>query len=221
MEALALRGFFTRWYREHGRSFPWRERDCSPYGLLVAEMLLRQTQANMVAPVWERFLSQYPTPSACLDGDEQELLALVAPLGLGRQRADALRKMSATLVTRHAGRVPRSLAALQALPHVGVYAAHAVACFAFGQHVPVVDMNVIRVFSRITGVGYGRDNRRAPAVWELARAALPTHHVREHNYGLLDFAAQVCKSRAPACKTCPLVSQCQYGASVLLRAREA
>ena len=59
------------------------------------------------------------------------------------------------------------------IPHVGLYAAHATACFAFGQRVPVVDVNVLRVLGRIFGETYKPDNRRATdpeyrAAWQDA-----------------------------------------------------
>ena len=45
-----IRGdFFQRHYATHGRSFPWREEGSSPFGILVAEILLKQTYAGKVA----------------------------------------------------------------------------------------------------------------------------------------------------------------------------
>ncbi len=205
-----LRSFFSRWYRDHGRDFPWRARSTSPFGMLIVEMLLRQTRAEMVAAVWPSFITQYPSPGACASAGEHELYELLAPLGLGRQRVEAVRAASAALVNQHGGRVPRSVDKLVALPHVGLYAAHAVACFAYGRRVPVVDVNVIRVLSRLTGENFGRDNRRAPRAWELAWRILPGRGVKEHNYGMLDFSAQICLPRNPAIERCPLAPHCTF-----------
>lgn len=207
--------FFIQWYKERGRWFPWREPQVSPYGILIAEMLLRQTLADMVVPVWQAFLSAYPTPAACREDNPATLFELLAPLGLGKQRVEALQLVCAALVERHNGQVPASIEQLLHLPHVGLYAAHAVACFAYGQRVPVVDVNVIRVFSRLTGIMFPLDNRKAKAVWELARGILPAEQVREHNYGLLDFTAEVCTARKPVCISCLLSKHCIFGREVV------
>lgn len=173
-------------------------------------MLLRQTRAVMVAEVWPQLIARFPTPQHVVDANDDELYALVAPLGFGRQRAGALKDASRALVEAHAGHVPDSIPALLEIPHIGLYAAHAVACFAFGRRVPVVDTNVLRVFSRLTGVDFGRDIRRgnAPEAWDLARRILPARSVREHNYGLLDFSAQVCAPSKPFHERCPLADVC-------------
>jgi A/G-specific adenine glycosylase len=206
-----LRQFFRQWHKQHGRSFPWRDPETTPFGVLVAEMLLRQTRAEMVAPVWWTLLARYPSAAELAVAPVEELLELLWPLGLGSQRAVALHEMAGALMDRQHGAVPRSIDALVSLPHVGLYAAHAVACFAFGQHVPVVDVNVMRVLARIQGEVVPHDNRRTPWAWSMATAILPARGVREHNYGLLDFSGQICTSRSPACDRCPLLCHCATG----------
>lgn len=200
--------FFVRWYQQHGRSFPWRLPDTTAFGVLVAEVLLRQTRAETVAPIWMALVQTYPTPRELGGASSADLASLVRPLGLGHQRAEALADLGRTISRDWHGRVPRSIAALETLPHVGVYSAHAVASFAFRQRVAVVDGNVLRVLSRIYGVDLGKDNRRSPLAWELAENILPQRNVREHNLGLLDFSAQVCVSRNPRHDECPLGPRC-------------
>ena len=212
-----LRRFFIQWYRQHGRAFPWRSTGVSPFGMLVAEMLLRQTRAEMVAPVWTLLLERYPTPAACAMASEQELYTLVAPLGLGAQRVAAIQSASRQIVHQHQGKVPSSIEALMSLPHLGLYASHAIVCFAYFRRVPVVDVNVLRLFSRLTGEELGRDNRRAPLGWKLAWEILPRRFVRQHNLGLLDFTAQICKPGIPDCDACLLATQCNYGLSCARR----
>lgn len=202
---------FRRFYRRHGRDFPWRHQRTVPFGIVVVEMLLRQTRAIQVAAIWPTLLERYPGPAELAAADPAELYALLAPLGLGQQRVQALQEMSAALVKQHRGHVPRKVNTLASLPHVGLYAAHATACFAFGQRVPVVDANVLRVLGRLFGEAFKPDNRRSPAAWELARVILPVKgSAREHNYGLLDFSALICTPGKPLCRECPLNGQCVW-----------
>ncbi|RDV82972.1 A/G-specific adenine glycosylase [Ammonifex thiophilus] len=205
-------GFFIQWFKSHGRYFPWRERHVTPFGVLVAEILLRQTKAEMVASCWPELVKRYPSPQELAQAREGEIWELVHNLGLGRQRVLALRAVSSELVRRFKGQVPASLEELLSLPHVGLYTAHAVCVFAFGMRLPVVDSNVIRLFSRLTGQQMKKDIRRCLVAWEIAWSILPATGAREHNFGLLDFAGTVCTSLYPACISCPISCYCVYHA---------
>lgn len=207
----SARAAFRKFYRTRGRRFPWRAKGTTPFGILVVEMLLRQTRADQVAKVWPVLMERYPDPRSLAAASPEELYALLSPLGFGRQRVQAVQEMSTVLVQRHRGRVPRSIDKLLELPHVGLYAAHATACFAFGQRVPVVDANVLRVLGRLFGETFKPDNRRSPEAWELARSIMPAHGpAKEHNYGLLDFSALVCTPGKPLCRECPLNGECMW-----------
>jgi A/G-specific adenine glycosylase len=210
-----LRSFFTRYTRKHHRSFPWRRAGTKRFHLLLAELLLVQTKAEDVAHVWPTLVRRYPDPRRLGHAEQSKLIHLLRPLGLQRQRARALKAMSLALIDSYKGQVPHSVGDLLTLPHVGLYVATAVACFGCGSRVPIVDANVIRVFDRITGVQGPRELRRRPDVWQLAWSALPRASARSHNYGLLDFAAQTCTSRAPRCAQCDLLSICSFGRNEL------
>ena len=201
-------GFFSSWYNAHGRSFPWREEGTSPYGILVAEVLLKQTRAEMVATIWPPLVRTYPSAADLAIADPEVLYREISCLGFGRQRTTALHQLSVALI--EAGKIPSQPADLMELPYVGIYSAHAVACFAFGRRVPVVDLSIVRVLSRLAGVEPPSDIRRAPKVWEIAWSLLPGKEIQEHNYGLLDFAADICKARSPRCTACPIASSCAY-----------
>jgi len=206
------RNFFVNWFRERGRSFPWRDPGTSPYGILMAEMLLRQTRAEMVAPVWKELVSRYPDPQALDAALSDDLYHLVQCLGLGQQRVVALKGVARALLERYGGTIPNKVEELEALPHVGPYAARAVCCFAYGQPLPVVDSNVLRLFSRLAGWQLPRDIRRRKAspAWEIATRLLPPESAREHNYGVLDFAAEVCAPLRPRCEACPFAGSCMH-----------
>ena len=200
--------FFSNWYVSSGRQFPWRDPDVSPFGLLVAEILLKQTRAEHVATVWPSLMRLYPNAEELAMADPQQIFQLIEGLGFGNQRTIALLELAAAVA--EAGELPAEPCELSKLPYVGMYTSHAVACFGFQRQVPAVDTNVVRVISRITGIEPPSDIRRAPAIWELAWSLLPDGLVKEHNYGLLDFAAAVCRSRSPLCSQCPLNCKCAY-----------
>ena len=217
MEAPSLgiaEEFFSRLYSSCGRSFPWREEKASPYGILVAEILLKQTRAEKVANVWPSLVGHYQNTKELADADPDELFEMIAVLGFGKQRATALIALASS-INSLAGELPVYPGDLIKLPYVGIYTAHAVACFAFGKRVPVVDLSVVRIISRLAGVTSPSDIRRAQVIWDLAWAMLPAQDFKEHNYGLLDFGALVCKPRLPMCEECPLVAECAFANGVL------
>jgi A/G-specific adenine glycosylase len=204
------RMFFVHWFRDRGREFPWRNVRISPYKILVTEMLLRQTRASNVSAVWAQFLRRYPNVKSLAKARRKDLVRQLKVLGFGNQRADALISASRWLLHHHNGKVPASLEDLLKIPHVGEYSARAVLCFAYGVKVEIVDSNVLRFVARYYGLRLKPDNRRNPIAWKLAREALPhrVRSVKEHNYGILDFTAEVCKSGRPHCEICPLLQSC-------------
>lgn len=202
--------FFASWFRKNGRSFPWRNGGTTAFGVLTAEVLLRQTRADMVAEVWPSLVSAYPDALSLAAANRSALVSQVSGLGLGQQRTKALIELGRALVSRFNGKVPRDIQQLEELPHVGLYSARAIACFAFGRRVPVVDVNVVRVISRLKGVPSVPDIRRAKHIWRLAWRMLPTRNAKQHNYGLLDFAATICRPRNPLCSACPLAKKCSH-----------
>jgi len=217
VDDVLLRRYFVQYASAHPRSFPWRKPGVSAFELLIAELLLVQTKAEDVASVWRELITRYPSADGLARAQTRSLIRLLRPLGLQNQRARALRAVSRAVVDRFEGRVPRSIPDLLSLPHVGLYVACAVACFSFGERVPIVDANVLRVLGRIAGIDFGRELRRSPKVWNAAWGILPESKYAQHNYGVLDFAAEVCKARLPLCQSCALNRVCAYARTDVVR----
>jgi A/G-specific adenine glycosylase len=126
--------------------------------------------------------------------------------GLGYpRRARRLHETAAQIVEHHGGRVPSDPLALRALPGVGPYTAAAVASFAFGRRVAVLDTNVGRVLARAAA-----NRRLAPAeARELAQALLGRSDPRIFNQAVIDLGAQFCRAR-PLCGACPVARACRW-----------
>src|SRR5262249_14231695 len=135
------------WYRKHARDLPWR-RTRDPYAILVAEVMLQQTQVDRVIPKWHAWLERFPTLGDLAGAPRSE--AIRAWQGLGYNlRAVRLHEIACQVVAEHGGTLPRNVAGLRALKGIGRYTAAAVACFAYEQPVAMVDTNVRRVLSRV------------------------------------------------------------------------
>lgn len=188
------------------RELPWVGVG-DPWAVLVSEVMLQQTPAARVAGPWERFMAAYPTPQALAAAPLAEVLTAWRGLGYHRRARD-LQRAARRIVERHGGAVPSDLEALRSLDGVGEYTARAVASFAFGQRVAVVDTNVGRVLARAVA------NRplRAREARELATALLGRRDPRRFNQAMLDLGARFCRPR-PDCARCPVASACAWRAS--------
>ncbi|HEX7274557.1 MAG TPA: hypothetical protein VF248_02995 [Nitrososphaeraceae archaeon] len=212
---MLKKSFFVNWYKNYGRDFPWRRDNIHPFHSLITEMLLRQTRAGAVAKLWSEIIDRYPDPYFLSNVDQSVLAGELKLLGFGNQKADALISASKWLIQYHSGKVPSNLEKLLAIPHVGIYAARAVLSFAFNKRIEIVDVNIQRFFARYYGLEVKTDVRRNPHIIEIAKQSLPkgAKSTQHHNYGLLDFTAEICIARNPRCYICPLSSSCWWGRS--------
>lgn len=194
------------WYRAHARALPWREPGTSAWGVLLSEVMSHQTQVERVAPIWQEWVERWPTPAAFAAAGTDEVLRAWGSLGYPR-RALRLKECAQAIVDEHGGVVPDSVEALLALPGIGEYTARAVACFAYGNNVAVVDTNVRRVYARAE---QGVENLK-PRKAEIAAitALLPREHGPEFSVGLMELGALVCRAKQPACQQCP-ITQCAW-----------
>ncbi len=191
------------WFEGHARDLPFRH-DRSPYRVLVAEVMLQQTQAATVGPYLDRFCARFPTPAALAAAPLQEVLAQWQGLGYYR-RARYLHAAAVRIVREHGGSVPCAPADLRRLPGVGPYVAAAVASFAFGRDEAAVDANARRVLSRVAGMPDLDD--------KVARAFVPLGRGPAWNEAVMDLGALICLPRTPRCAHCPLLGVCRAQAS--------
>jgi len=206
-----IHSLLLAWYAGEGRHYlPWRQtRD--PYAILVAEIMLQQTQVERVLPKYTSFLDRFPTIEALAESPTAEVIRAWSGLGYNL-RAVRLQEIARQVSERYDGRLPSTLEELLSLKGVGRYTAGAVACFAFELPVATVDTNIRRVLWRVfrgiepplwpTGVRGGRE------LLSLAEWALP---VDTYNWqqALMDLGATTCLSRRPLCERCPLADSCQ------------
>jgi A/G-specific adenine glycosylase len=195
------------WYRPRPHEYPWRIEDPDPYAVLVSEVMLQQTQAPRVAPIFRGFMARFPDVGVLSSVARAELLRAWAGLGYHR-RALALREAARAIVRDHGGEVPRDVASLRALPGVGPYTAAAVASIAFGVPVAAVDTNVRRITARVV---HGAEPEKIPArlLQAEADAMVDPASPGEWNQALMDLGRFVCRPE-PRCAECPLAKGCRF-----------
>lgn len=209
-----VRDALLHWFDRAAREFPWRRgpqaRD--PYRVLVAEVLLQQTQASRAAPAFERFIARFPDLQRLAAATSDEVLAAWQGLGYYR-RALRLQRCAQVVLERHGGQLPGDLAALEALPGVGRYSARAISARAFGAPHIAVDANVRRVGVRVLDAASASDAEIERGLSALLLGAAPPPSDTAQRRGdvseaLIELGATCCTIRNPACSACPLAPAC-------------
>ncbi len=202
-----LPGALLPWYVNNKRDLPWRN-DKDPYHIWVSEIMLQQTRVEAVKGYYTRFLTALPTIEALSNADDALLHKLWEGLGY-YSRVRNLKKAANEIMQNHGGIFPGEYKQVLSLPGIGEYTAGAICSIAFGQPVPAVDGNVLRVVSRLTddstpidSAAYKKSVRNALFVVYPAEAG-------EFTQSLMELGATVCgPNRKPECCNCPCKGFC-------------
>ena len=197
----------SAWYLQHHRDLPWRITK-DPYKIWLSEIILQQTRVAQGLDYYLRFTNTYATVEELAAANEEEVLRLWQGLGY-YSRARNLHTCAKTIVIDYGGKFPSTYQELLKLKGVGSYTAAAIASFAFGEAVPVVDGNVYRVLSRLFGIETDINSTQAKKeFFELGDALIPDADPGTHNQAIMEFGAMQCTPHKPNCLFCPLQDVC-------------
>ena len=243
--APELRHQLLAWWEIHGRhGIPWKRLPdggspepgevLDPYPVLVAEVMLQQTQLQVVLPYWQRWMAAFPSLEALAAAQEHDVLMLWQGLGY-YSRALRLHRAARQLLTGHresrkpgpnpsqrlglnpglpeapgpdgSGLWPPTLEGWQALPGLGRSTAASIVSSAFDQPEAILDGNVKRVLARLIACPVP-PARQLARFWRLSESLLDPRRPRAFNQALMDLGATVCTPRNPICGPCPWRGHC-------------
>jgi A/G-specific adenine glycosylase len=207
MNKAVFSKYLLVWYQEEGRDLPWAgEKD--PYKIWISEVILQQTRVVQGWDYYLRFLARFPDLESLATAEEDEVMKLWQGLGY-YSRARNLHKAAKMVYFQREGQWPHTFKDLLSLPGIGKYTAAALASFAFGEAVPVVDGNVYRVLSRVFLIEEPIDHASAfRKFFQLGHELMDPSQPGIFNQAMMDFGALVCKPQQPACSSCPMDSIC-------------
>jgi endonuclease-3 len=171
-----------------------------PYTLLIAVLLSAQTTDKRVNLVTPALFQKANRPEEMMHLPESEILALIRTCGLAPQKAKAIRNLSRILVEQHAGRVPASFEALEALPGVGHKTASVVMAQAFGIPAFPVDTHIHRLAAR-WGLSDGRSVEQTER--DLKRL-FPEEEWNPLHLRIIFYGREYCTARGCDGRKCPL-----------------
>jgi endonuclease-3 len=182
----------------------------SVFELLAAVLLSAQATDVGVNKATRVLFAIAPTPQKMLALGVDGIADRIRTIGLYRTKAKNLHETCRLLIDRHAGQVPRSREALEALPGVGRKTANVVLNVAFGEPTMAVDTHIFRVGNR-TGLAPGKD----PLAVELKLLKrVPASYLEHAHHWLILHGRYVCQARKPRCRDCAVVNVCGFGAKV-------
>jgi A/G-specific adenine glycosylase len=215
----SFRRNLLQWYHRHGRDLPWR-RTRDSYAILVSEVMLQQTQVASVLPHYHKWLRRFPDFKTLARASENDVLHAWQGLGY-YTRARNLHACAKWVANRHDRSFPRLIEQIRQLPGIGKYTAHAIACFAFDQAVPIVEANTARVLARLFNLQTPIDQASGrQALWSHATSLIPKTSACDYNSALIDLGALICLPR-PKCAICPVKRFCHARNPEVLPARKA
>ncbi len=186
---------------------PWRS-DPSPYKVWVSEVMLQQTQVVTVIPYFDRFIKRFPTFGHLAAADMQTVLKLWEGLGY-YSRARHLHQAAKMITQEYGGIPPRTANELRRFPGIGSYTAAAIASIAFGEPVPSVDGNLLRVGSRLWGlVTPMREKSLADDIRARLTPLIAMVNPSHFNQAMMEIGALICRPRNPLCDKCLLSKYC-------------
>lgn len=195
------------WYEEHKRDLPWRNTQ-NPYLIWLSEIILQQTRVKQGLPYFQKFVEAYPSIHDLAQAPEEEVFRLWQGLGY-YSRAKNMLHTAKIIVEQYAGEFPSSFKELLSLKGVGKYTAAAIASFAFGEDVAVLDGNVFRVLARYKGSFTNiASNEGHKEFFDLAQKMLPKGKSAAYNQAIMEFGALHCTPQKPNCMFCPLKHTC-------------
>ena len=210
-----LSRLLLKWYRQHGRTLPWRDHP-DPYAVWVSEIMLQQTQVKTVIPYYKRWMKNFPTLRRLAEAPLSSVLKAWEGLGY-YSRARNLHQAAKIVTNRRGGRLPGSAEELRRLPGIGRYTAGAIASIAFNQAEPVLDGNVKRVLARVFGSRTPVDTPSGEKqLWKTAEnlvrslpKKIPGFNPGDWNQALMELGALVCLPENPRCLVCPIEKSCR------------
>lgn len=196
------------WFTQSATDLPWRQ-EANAYAVWLSEIMLQQTQIETVLPYYKRFLEKYPLIYDLADAPIDDVLKLWEGLGY-YSRARNLHKTAQHIVTLYGGEFPQTVDELLKLPGIGPYTAGAIASIAFGVSAPVLDGNVIRVFTRLLDIDEDvTQTATKNKLWNIAENWVPGERAGDYNQALMELGQKICRPTNPACQDCPIQSYCK------------
>ena len=177
----------------------------NPFKILIATVLSLRTKDEVTAKAADRLFQVADNPYDMMKIDEEEIAALIYPVGFYRRKARNIKEICRVLINKYNGKVPDNIDELLKLPGVGRKTANLVVTLGYGKSGICVDTHVHRISNRL-----GYVDTKTPEETEFAlRKKLPEEYWIEINDLLVSLGQHICHPTSPKCSQCPIEEYCE------------
>ena len=205
LDYLTMREIFRRFHEAEAEPKGELEH-VNAFTLVVAVALSAQATDAGVNKATRSLFKVADTPEKMLSLGEEGLTEHIKTIGLYRQKAKNVIKLSRILVEEYGGEVPSSRAALQSLPGVGRKTANVVLNMWFHHPTQAVDTHIFRVGNR-SGIAPGKD---VETVERAIEDNVPAEYQQHAHHWLILHGRYICVARKPKCGACLIRDLCSY-----------
>jgi endonuclease-3 len=205
LDYTTMREIFTRF--QNAEAEPKGELNhVNAYTLVVAVALSAQATDAGVNKATAKLFEIADTPEKMLALGEEGLIEHIKTIGLFRNKAKNVIKMSRILVDQYGGEVPNSRAALEGLPGVGRKTANVVLNMWWRYPAQAVDTHIFRLGNR-SGIAPGKD---VVAVERAIEDNVPVDFQQHAHHWMILHGRYICQARKPKCGACLIRDLCQF-----------
>jgi A/G-specific adenine glycosylase len=172
------------WWMENKRSLPWRK-TTDPYYILIAEIMLQQTQVNRSIEKYLEFIEEFPSLEKLASAPISSVLKIWSGLGYNR-RALWLQEAAKQIVELK--EFPKTQEELQKLKGIGPYTSRSILIFAFHYEIATVDTNIRRI---LIAEKFAEEETKEKELFIIAQKLLPKGRARDWHNALMDYGSLV------------------------------
>ena len=194
------------WYKTQSYNFPWRNNK-NPYNIWISEIMLQQTQVQIVIPYYTKWIDKYPTIDQLNNTSIDKLLLLWQGLGYYK-RVHNILSTANIVCLKYNNHLPESYEKLVALPGIGDYTASMILSISFNQNTNIpIDGNIKRIMSRLYMIPAKKQTMKNYK--EYAENYIDPQNPGDSIQALMDIGREICKPKLPICIQCPLKFCCK------------
>ncbi|MFD1342678.1 endonuclease III [Litorisediminicola beolgyonensis] len=200
-----IREIFTR-FRDAEPEPKGELEHVNAYTLVVAVALSAQATDAGVNKATRALFEIADTPEKMLALGKEGLIEHIKTIGLYRNKAKNVIKLSRILVEEYGGTVPSSRAALEGLPGVGRKTANVVLNMWWRHPAQAVDTHIFRLGNR-AGIAPGKD---VVAVERAIEDNIPAEFQLHAHHWMILHGRYICVARKPKCGACLIRDLCAF-----------
>ncbi len=177
----------------------------NPYAILMVTLLSLRSRDSQTAIVAKKLFNSIQTPEELLEIPQDELEAVIKPLGMQKKRAKTLIEVSKTLIEKFDSKVPESKKELLSIKGVGEKTANVVLNSAFNQNVIAVDTHIHRICNMWRVI----ETKNEIESSKILNRIIPESYRAKLNTILVSFGQTICLPNYPKCEICKVKEFCK------------